>query len=80
MNSTAVRKSLAFFLCPSKEKTVAPPSELLHTGAAWRRKYPDFTWPALLEFTQRHYRADMKTLDAFTRWLQEQEGKKTHEV
>ncbi|OWM91593.1 gibberellin 20 oxidase 1-D-like [Punica granatum] len=76
VNSTAVRKSLAFFLCPNKDKLVAPPSKLLNAKTASRRTYPDFTWPTLLEFTQRHYRADMKTLDAFTKWLQEQHRKK----
>ncbi|KAK7360587.1 hypothetical protein VNO77_02594 [Canavalia gladiata] len=28
--------------------------------------YPDFTWPSLLEFTQKHYKADTRTLDAFS--------------
>ncbi|KAI4363632.1 hypothetical protein MLD38_019824 [Melastoma candidum] len=67
VNSTRTRKSLAFFLCPSKEKLVRPPKELMETG----REYPDFTWPMLLEFTQKHYRADMNTLQAFSSWLQQ---------
>uniref|UniRef100_A0A0E0L2P7 Fe2OG dioxygenase domain-containing protein n=1 Tax=Oryza punctata TaxID=4537 RepID=A0A0E0L2P7_ORYPU len=58
------RRSLAFFLCPREDRVVRPPA-----GAGERRLYPDFTWADLMRFTQRHYRADTRTLDAFARWL-----------
>uniref|UniRef100_A0A0A9A6P5 Fe2OG dioxygenase domain-containing protein n=1 Tax=Arundo donax TaxID=35708 RepID=A0A0A9A6P5_ARUDO len=58
------RRSLAFFLCPREDRVVRPPPHL-----ALPRRYPDFTWADLARFTQRHYRADARTLDAFARWL-----------
>ncbi|KAB2021778.1 hypothetical protein ES319_D07G163100v1 [Gossypium barbadense] len=72
VNTETVRKSLAFFLCPELERPVTPAAGLV--TAENPRKYPDFTWAALLKFTQNHYRADMKTLVAFSKWVQEQES------
>nr|QYS25851.1 gibberellin 20-oxidase [Fritillaria thunbergii] len=65
VNSRRERRSLAFFLCPRSDKMVRPPVELCKTD----RQYPNFTWAQLLQFTQQHYRADVKTLQAFTQWL-----------
>ncbi|KAK1321877.1 Gibberellin 20 oxidase 1-B [Acorus calamus] len=67
VNSACARRSLAFFLCPETERVVTPPEGLVDSEHP--RAYPDFTWPALLEFTQKHYRADMNTLDAFSKWI-----------
>jgi gibberellin-44 dioxygenase len=64
VNRRQERLSLAFFLCPREDRVVRPPPTV-----ATPRRYPDFTWADLMRFTQRHYRADTRTLDAFTRWL-----------
>ncbi|OAY66635.1 gibberellin 20 oxidase 2-like [Ananas comosus] len=65
VNRQQERRSLAFFLCPQEDRVVRPPSGNL--GAP--RLYPDFTWAEFLGFTQRQYRVDARTLQAFTEWL-----------
>ncbi|KAF8411721.1 hypothetical protein HHK36_004279 [Tetracentron sinense] len=67
VNRNRERRSLAFFVCPKEDKVVRPPQDLV--GREGPRKYPDFTWSDLLEFTQKHYRADVTTLQSFTQWF-----------
>ncbi|KAI9165044.1 hypothetical protein LWI28_020829 [Acer negundo] len=67
VNRERERRSLAFFVCPQEDKVVRPPQDLVCRDGP--RKYPDFTWSDLLEFTQKHYRADVATLQTFFHWL-----------
>ncbi|KAK7350901.1 hypothetical protein VNO77_09943 [Canavalia gladiata] len=64
--NTKERRSLVFFVCPREDKIVRPPDNLLCINEP--RKYPDFTWSTLFEFTQKHYRADVATLQSFIQW------------
>nr|CAA70329.1 gibberellin 20-oxidase [Marah macrocarpa] len=70
VNCKEARKSMAFFLCPAVEKVVRAPEELVEKYPP--RKFPDYTWPMLLEMTQKYYRADSNTFNAFTTWIQQQ--------
>ncbi|XP_057984700.1 gibberellin 20 oxidase 2 isoform X2 [Hevea brasiliensis] len=67
VNREREKRSLVFFVCPKEDKVVRPPQDLVCREGP--RKYPDFTWSHLLEFTQKHYRADVATLQSFIQWL-----------
>lgn len=67
VNRYKERRSLVFFVCPRENKVVTPPQDLVCREGT--RKYPDFKWSDLLEFTQKYYRADDATLQNFTKWL-----------
>jgi len=68
VNTYRERRSLVYFVCPREDKIVRPPDNLLCRNE--ERKYPDFTWSNLFEFTQKHYRADVATLQSFIEWQQ----------
>ncbi|KAF3440628.1 hypothetical protein FNV43_RR18912 [Rhamnella rubrinervis] len=69
VNREKARKSLVFFVCPREDKVVRPPEDLVSRDDDGTRKYPDFTWSDLLDFTQNHYRTDVATLQTFINWL-----------
>ncbi|CAD5196684.1 unnamed protein product [Musa acuminata subsp. malaccensis] len=72
VNRHRERRSLAFFVCPREDKVIRPPPPppLSDDVGGGPRLYPDFTWAQFMDFTQRHYRADMRTLRSFAKWLE----------
>lgn len=67
VNRDKARRSLVFFVCPREDKVVRPPQDLVFRQGP--RKYPDFTWSDLLDFTQNYYRTDVDTFQSFIHWL-----------
>ncbi|XP_027343132.1 gibberellin 20 oxidase 3-like [Abrus precatorius] len=67
VNGEVKRKTLTFFLNPRGNKIVRPPHDLYDNEE--ERKYPNFRWLELFEFTQKHHRADPNTLPDFVSWL-----------
>ncbi|XP_074280206.1 gibberellin 20 oxidase 2-like [Silene latifolia] len=63
VNDNVERVSMAFFLCPREDKLIQPPNQISEP-----RKYPNFSWSDVIQFTQNHYRADTNTLQCFTKW------------
>jgi gibberellin 20-oxidase len=68
VSGAAARTSLTFFLNPPLDRVVRPPEALL-AAASRPRAFPDFTWREFLEFTQKRYRSDASTMDAFVSWI-----------
>ncbi|KAB2002817.1 hypothetical protein ERO13_D11G087480v2 [Gossypium hirsutum] len=68
VNNERARRSIAYFVCTKMNKTVTPATALVNVENP--RIYPDFKWATFLEFTQKHYKVNMKTLEAFSNWLQ----------
>lgn len=72
VNNAVDWRSMAFFLCPEMDKMVGTPNKLVNFYHP--RVYPDFTMAELLEFTQKHCRVDMETLDSFIDWILTKRG------
>ncbi|KAL5840023.1 hypothetical protein ACOSQ4_012631 [Xanthoceras sorbifolium] len=68
VNRERERKSLVFFVSPKDDRVVKPPEDIVSKEEP--RKYPDFTWPELFDFTVKYHRADSDTLPSFVRWYQ----------
>ncbi|TVU41639.1 hypothetical protein EJB05_15174, partial [Eragrostis curvula] len=71
----AAPSSLTFFLNPQLDRVVRPPPALLAADPDRPRAFPDFTWREFLEFTQKRYRSNENTLEAFVAWIKAGRGK-----
>ncbi|OIW18159.1 hypothetical protein TanjilG_31279 [Lupinus angustifolius] len=67
INKEKERMSLSCFVNPRKDNIVKPPESLYGKDAP--RKYPDFIWSDLLNYTQTHHRVDETTLESFLKWI-----------
>ncbi|KAL5555557.1 hypothetical protein UlMin_037793 [Ulmus minor] len=67
VNNVEGRRSLAFFFGPKLDKIVRAPEDLVRMDG--ERKFPDFTWSDMLDYTSKHHRADVVTLDTFVEWV-----------
>ncbi|EFJ16877.1 hypothetical protein SELMODRAFT_450785 [Selaginella moellendorffii] len=74
IHATRARHSLVFFINPGLDTVIRPIPELVvksKVDEEQDRERPcvEFNWGQLLEFTQKHYRTDVHTLDAFESYL-----------
>ncbi|KAH7557133.1 hypothetical protein JRO89_XS11G0054600 [Xanthoceras sorbifolium] len=53
-----------FFVSPKEDKVVRPPQDLV-CGEDQQRKYSDFTWSDMMQYTQKHHRVDGDALKCF---------------
>ncbi|KAF1867180.1 hypothetical protein Lal_00049609 [Lupinus albus] len=67
VNKEKERTSLVCFVNPRKDNIVRPPEALLGKDAP--RKYPDFIWSDLLDYTQTNHRVDESTFESFFKWV-----------
>lgn len=68
VNSERTRRSMVYFVCPKDELVLRAPEKIVEAEGGIR-KYGDFKWADLYDFTQNHHRVDGATLDNFFRWL-----------
>ncbi|KAH7557218.1 hypothetical protein JRO89_XS11G0076500 [Xanthoceras sorbifolium] len=57
VNTEKERRSLVFFVSPKENKVVRPPQDLV-CREDQHRKYPDFIWSDMMQYTQKHHRVD----------------------
>lgn len=67
------RISFAYFISPRQDKLVSPIKDLIAREGS--KKYPDFKWEQLLDFTQVHDRTDDTTIKRFVEFLESSETK-----
>ncbi|KAJ9704113.1 hypothetical protein PVL29_005415 [Vitis rotundifolia] len=67
------RISFAYFISPRQDKLISPIKDLIAREGS--KKYPDFKWEQLLDFTQVHDRTDDTTIKRFVEFLESSETK-----
>ncbi|OIW17817.1 hypothetical protein TanjilG_02445 [Lupinus angustifolius] len=67
INKENERFSMTCFVNSRVDKIVRPPETLF--GEDEPRKYPDYVWSDLENFTQLHHRVDAANLESFFQWI-----------